>query len=112
MSVVTGSIPIEREVTTVSARPRACGAGRWMIPTTGTYRFVGAAAANGIQRGNIASTGYNSTEYVFGLNNTDNMRVNPDTDFCRVHALSIYDRYISDEEVVEYFNNTKQQYKL
>lgn len=43
MSVVTGSIPIEREVTTVSARPRACGAGRWMIPATGTYRFVGAA---------------------------------------------------------------------
>ena len=70
------------------------------------------AAANGIQRGNIVSTGYNSTEYVFGLNNTDNMRVDPDTDFCRVHALSIYDRYISDEEVVEYFNNTKQQYKL
>lgn len=43
MSVVTGSIPIEREVTTVSARPRACGAGRWMIPATNTYRFVGAA---------------------------------------------------------------------
>lgn len=70
------------------------------------------AAANGIQRGNIGATGYNSTEYVFGLNNTDNMNVDPDTGFCRVHALSIYDRYISDEEVVEYFNNTKQQYKL
>ena len=40
MSVITGSIPIEREVTTVSARPRACGAGRWMIPATGTYRFT------------------------------------------------------------------------
>jgi hypothetical protein len=50
MSITTGSTPVEKEVTTVSARPRACGASRWMIPTTGTYRFVGAADGTVVYR--------------------------------------------------------------
>ena len=31
-----------KEIITQTVNPKACGAGRWMIPTTGTYRFVGA----------------------------------------------------------------------
>ena len=53
MSITTGSTPVEKEVTILSARPRACGAGRWMIPTTGTYRFVGADDGTIVRRNGV-----------------------------------------------------------
>lgn len=56
MSITTGSTPVEKEVTILSARPRACGAGRWMIPVTGTYRFTVAEDNTIIYRNGIVET--------------------------------------------------------
>lgn len=67
MSITTGSVPVEREVTVVSARPRACGAGRWMIPVTGTYRFTAAEDNTIIYRNGVIETTRNRYS-LFNLN--------------------------------------------
>ena len=51
-----------KEIITQTVNPKACGAGRWMIPSTDTYKFVGAKDNTIIYRNGVQALTINRNE--------------------------------------------------